>query len=56
MTVGKMGWLPEHQSVMGAISHYSLDGGIQLGIPQGCVSWFNLDHTAAKSLSCLDSF
>lgn len=47
MIVGKMGWLPEHQSVMGAILHYSLNGGIQLGILQGCLTWFKLDHTAA---------
>lgn len=32
MIVGKMGWLPGHQSVMGAILHYSSNGGIQLGI------------------------
>lgn len=30
MIVGNMGWLPGHQSVMGAILHYSSNGGIQL--------------------------
>lgn len=56
MVVGKMGWLPKRQSVMGAILHYSLSGGIQLGILQGWLMWYKLYRTAAERLNCLDSY
>lgn len=56
MVVRKMGWLSKHQSVMGAILHYSLDGGMQFRILQGWLTWYKLYCAAAEHLNHLDLY
>lgn len=56
MVVRKMGWLPKHQCLVGAILHYFLNGGIQLGILQGLLAWYKQCYAAAEHLNLLDSY
>lgn len=55
MVVRKNGMVAK-MSVTGAILHYSLSGGIQLGILQGWLTWYKLYCTAAERLNRLDSY